>query len=642
MRATILSSLLFSSIGLAAQSEIIVDCSEPGGSDLVKKYDMCQTGYSTGKDWLAVGRGRVGPIGCKQVRFVGALLHSWWGGQPMCNDVLELLKSEGAVPYICMDPSVINIEKPKHTPEIFGPPKNLDDWRKLVRACARQTTQYGAVWYELWNEPNYSTFWSGSQEQLFDLYKILVEEVQKENPKAKFASAGITSAGISRWVGPFLDFVEKEKLPLDAVAFHDFGRDYTLAERWILPHVRQIQDELAKRPYFANKHIEIHVGECSFFGDPKDGSAADKTDAAARLPRMIRRLNEEKQLTLVQWAQLFDTGHDGHWGNLGVVDRERDKAKPLYNAFLMYAMMPERAVKTTETGAVKCLASKDDKTVAIWLYNETDAADTCRLTLNRLPFAPGERAYSYLFAIDSKRSSFWETDGDGRLEMIERKRIDLSTSIAGGASLTFDVEMPGPGLKLLLLSTERRRFSSRVILQTESTMPPLPVTGGVELNHFKSMESRLVPGKPFQTAMQTLRMRARSKTDAGREAQAVLDAIENWIDYELKRLEALKETSPAHALMALDDLAASIAGLPQSERAAGLRQPLSSLPYIKELVKIYREIDALEIELAENDSRTATERKRRLRERIESLLKMKDMPTILRDESENALDLLTD
>ena len=132
MKAIILSAVILASFKTSAQSQIIVDCSAPGGADLVKKYDMCQTGYSTGKDWQAVGLGRVGPIGCKQIRFVGALLHSWWCGQPMCEDVLNLLKKEGAVPYICMDPSVINVAKPSHTTEIFGPPK------KIGRASCRE------------------------------------------------------------------------------------------------------------------------------------------------------------------------------------------------------------------------------------------------------------------------------------------------------------------------------------------------------------------------------------------------------------------------------------------------------------------------------------------------------------------------
>ncbi|MFH1709336.1 MAG: hypothetical protein ABIF71_15660 [Planctomycetota bacterium] len=242
--------------------------------------------------------------------------------------------------------------------------------------------------------------------------------------------------------------MEKEKLPLDAVAFHDFGRDYALADKWILPHVQDCLAELDKRPYFKDKSIEIHVGECSFFPAPKNGDAADTTEAAAHLPGFFKLLLEEKRLTLVQWAQLFDTGADNEWGNLGMIDLETRKQKPVYNVYLMYALMPVGSVHSEAAGEAACLASMDDTRVAVMLYNTAAAETACKLTLNNLPFAAGAILHSYTFAVDARHSSFWETPGTGQIEITAMTETKVPAAAEGAQpSLALDLPLPGPGVR---------------------------------------------------------------------------------------------------------------------------------------------------------------------------------------------------
>jgi hypothetical protein len=441
------------------KSVVRVDCARPGPAELVRKFDMCQTGWSPPKAWASLATGRVGPLGCRQVRIVGALLHSRFGGQPLGEPILKLLSSQGAAPYVCLDPNVLDGQG-----SMEKPPSDMARWRQLLRRAAAQAREHGGVWFEVWNEPNTLTFWRGTRDELHELYRVMVQEVRAVHPKAKFAGPGFTSGGLGKWLAPFLDFVEKNELPLDAVAFHDFGRDYTLGERWILPHVKECLAELDRRPYFKDRRVEIHVGECSFFGDPKDGEAADRAEAAARLPRLFRLLLAEPRLTLVQWAQLFDTGHKGLWGNLGVIDAETGKAKPLYNVFLMYAMMPTKSASYETTGPVGCLAGQDERTVAVMLSNETEQDSPTAIELRNLPFKAGEPVHAYVFAVDKSHSSFWDKPGDGRLELIRRGTLTPQPAEGEpGAKLSLTETIPGPGVRLLLLSAVPRRFDARVI-----------------------------------------------------------------------------------------------------------------------------------------------------------------------------------
>ncbi len=442
-------------------SSILIDCARPGPADLVKKFDVGQTGYSRPEQW-AVAKGRVRPLGAKQVRIIGGLMQATFGGTPLSEQILGLLEGEGAAPYVSLGP----FGGPEQDPANLVTPAPLDRWRRLVREAAIQSRKHGGVWFEVWNEPNYPNFWRGSMQELFELHRIMVKEVAAVHPQAKFASPGITSGGIGKWVGPFLDFVETNALPLHAISFHDFGRDYTLGSRWILPSVKSCLSELGRRPYFRNKNVEIHVGECSFFPDPKDGEEADRAKAAAQLPQTIHELLSEPRLTLVQWAQMFDTGHAGMWGNLGVIDAETRRAKPLYNVFVMYALMPVQSAWHEEQGLVQCLAGQDKETVAVMLYNRTDRDAPCHLAVRNLPFAAGTKLHACTFAVDRRHSSFWDTPGDGRLEVVARSTVLVPANAAEpGPAIAINDTVPGPGVKLILLSARAKRFDPTVVAE---------------------------------------------------------------------------------------------------------------------------------------------------------------------------------
>jgi len=440
-----------------AQSTIVVDCQTSGPADLVKKFDMCQTGHSGVDHWLKAARGRIEPLKLRHIRIVGALLHKTQGGQPLLTEVLRLIQREGAAVYLCLDPNVLERGRRRLKPT------DLDAWRKLLTAVARQAKSFGCVYYEVWNEPNYDLFFKGTPQDLFDLYKIMVETVSKVDPDARFVGPGFTSGGIVKWTEPFLQFVDREKLPLHAFAFHEFGRGYDLAEQWIVENSTFVFEHLGRYPRFAD--TEVHIGECSFFPEPVNGGPADRAEAAAHLPHVFRVLVEHPRITLVQWAQLFDTGSTHKWGNLGVIDIETGKPKPVYNVFLMYAMMPVPRIACCEAGPVKALASKDDSTVAVMLYNTGGQSSVCDLTIENHSFADGP-AHLTRLAVDADHSSFWEKSGStGQLECVEQR---LVKSDASSAPIRLTVSVPGPGAQLLLLSPGKPRLPYGVLLPSRS------------------------------------------------------------------------------------------------------------------------------------------------------------------------------
>lgn len=452
-------SVLLSGSSSAEPSTITVDVSNPQGPDLVQKFDMSQTGHSTTEQWNASAKGRIRPLGLKHVRVIGAGLHtSLYGGTPLLQGVLDLLKDEGAAAYVCLGPDRQDTKSPTGGPAV---------WKAYVRDVARQCKPHGTVYYEAWNEPNYKMFFDLPKELFFSVYKDTVEAVREVDPEARFVGPGITGQAIRWFARPFLEYVVAHDLPLDAFSFHDFGRDYRLGEDHVIPHALAIEKELARFPRF--KETTIHVGECSFFGDPKDGHSADLTAAAVQLPHYFRMLLEHPRIDLVQWAQLFDTGHPGHWGNLGVIDAESQRAKAIYNAWLMYAMMPLTRLACIESGPAQAMASRDRNTVAVWLYNRTgeETAVTLAVEGHGKGFRAGREIELLRFAIDRDHSSFWENkDSDGRLELVERStvRIESRADAASGRNrVELKLDLPGPGLQLVMLTAKPPVLSEAVI-----------------------------------------------------------------------------------------------------------------------------------------------------------------------------------
>ena len=87
------------------------------------------------------------------------------------------------------------------------------------------TERYGSdevkTWYfEVWNEPNLSGFWSGTQEEYFKLYEHSVSAIKSVNKE--YRVGGPATAGAA-WVPEMISFCSRNALPLDFISTHSYG-----------------------------------------------------------------------------------------------------------------------------------------------------------------------------------------------------------------------------------------------------------------------------------------------------------------------------------------------------------------------------------------------------------------------------------
>jgi xylan 1,4-beta-xylosidase len=109
---------------------------------------------------------------------------------------------------------------------IISPPADWSDWHALVKEYATHLVErYGidevAKWgFEVWNEPNLVVFWTGSQDDYFQLYAESARAVKAVDQRLR---VGGPSTAASEWIEPLAAYAEDNGLPLDFVTSHTYG-----------------------------------------------------------------------------------------------------------------------------------------------------------------------------------------------------------------------------------------------------------------------------------------------------------------------------------------------------------------------------------------------------------------------------------
>jgi xylan 1,4-beta-xylosidase len=69
----------------------------------------------------------------------------------------------------------------------------------------------------VWNEPNLHHFWTGTQEDYFNLYRYTVGALKDVDERLR---VGGPATAKNQWIEGFVTFCEKNHLPADFVGTH--------------------------------------------------------------------------------------------------------------------------------------------------------------------------------------------------------------------------------------------------------------------------------------------------------------------------------------------------------------------------------------------------------------------------------------
>jgi xylan 1,4-beta-xylosidase len=256
------------------------------------------------------------------------------------------------------------------------PPEHYGDWCVLVDRLVRHFIQrHGAEevrqWYfEVWNEPNLWFFFNSTRSKYFELYRATATTVKRVDPCLKVGGPATSNfvpddrfkgeqqageksltAELKRlgdvewqgvWIREFLEFCEREKLPVDFISAHPYPTDIPFghdvdgmrtrpADSTVrdLQWLRRIVDESA----FPS--AEIHLTEWSTSPSARDYTHDFPQSAAYIIKTNIEASGLVDSLTYWTFTDVFEehgAGDSAFHGGFGLINYQ-GIVKPAFHAY---------------------------------------------------------------------------------------------------------------------------------------------------------------------------------------------------------------------------------------------------------------------------------------------------------------------
>jgi len=156
------------------------------------------------------------------------LVYSFFNADQICDFLLSI----GMKPFMELSfmPSTLSSgnEIVFHYKGNITPPRDYGAWATLINKLVQHWVErYGiekvSEWFfEIWNEPNLRDFWSGTQQDYFNLYQHSAKAIKDVNALLK---VGGPATADNAWIPEFTDFCEKNNVPYDFISTHHYPTD---------------------------------------------------------------------------------------------------------------------------------------------------------------------------------------------------------------------------------------------------------------------------------------------------------------------------------------------------------------------------------------------------------------------------------
>lgn len=162
------------------------------------------------------------------------------------------------------------------------PPKSFDKYYELIKAFTQHLTdRYGVeevkAWYfEVWNEPNHSSFFTGKKNEYFTMYKYAVKAIKEVCPQYKVGGPATAGCG---WISEFLTYCKENEVPADFVSTHaynvhgdldEFGKKQLIMDKSPNSVINGVEYVDKKMKELKRNNLELHFTEWSSSYSPAD------------------------------------------------------------------------------------------------------------------------------------------------------------------------------------------------------------------------------------------------------------------------------------------------------------------------------------------------------------------------------------
>jgi xylan 1,4-beta-xylosidase len=260
------------------------------------------------------------------------------------------------------------------------PPKSLDRWAAFMRAFAGHLTErYGADevkrWrFEVWNEPNLSIFWSGTQAQYFQLYQRTVGAIKGVNPDYQVGGPATAGGG---WVGEMIGFCASNQVPVDFISTHAYNvagavDEFGTQGQALGTNLQGVADEIARARdtinHSALTNLELHFTEWSSSYSPRDPVHDDYISAPFILEQIKRAGHKTDSMSYWVFTDIFEepgVPMKPFHGGFGLLTVEGLR-KPSYFAYRYLNELGDHELATADDSSWVCRDDAGGVQVLFW------------------------------------------------------------------------------------------------------------------------------------------------------------------------------------------------------------------------------------------------------------------------------------
>ena len=268
------------------------------------------------------------------------------------------------------------------------PPRDMTKWSNFMRAFVLHLQErYGdaevRTWYfEVWNEPNLSGFFSGTQQQYFDLYAATARAIK--GVSKDYRVGGPATAGCA-WAPEFLRYCQTNQVPVDFVSTHTYGvQSGFLDERGntgtvlspnpssIFGEVKSVRQQIAES---AMPGLELHFTEWSTSYTPSDPIHDSYHSAAYILDKLKNCGDAAQSMSYWTFTDIFEEAGprwEAFHGGFGLINYEGIN-KPAFYAYQFLNRLGPEELKTSDRASWICADKSGGVQALIWDFTYTHA-----------------------------------------------------------------------------------------------------------------------------------------------------------------------------------------------------------------------------------------------------------------------------
>lgn len=312
----------------------------------------------------------------------------------------------------------------------ISPPRDWKEWGNFVTSFVRGlVNRYGINvirnWYfEVWNEPNLTSFYTGKLEDYLKLYEVVYGAVKSVDASLK---VGGPSTAHTVWLTELLNYGVQHNCMPDYIIGHIYNNDSAAGDP-LSPFDGPQSDKENKSPNFvsgitrgARKLLdeasfkgELHMNEWGLSWHPY----APVRETANEAAFIVKTMNEVSQLAdyFAYWclSDIYNQvgyGREAFHGNYGMISLDGLR-KPNYFAHQLLCMLGNEQIPFSSTGTdsqTNVLVSRKNNVLQVLAYafdihyQAGNATGNCEITIE-LPVDVNINS-ARIFRVDSKNNN---------------------------------------------------------------------------------------------------------------------------------------------------------------------------------------------------------------------------------------------